>query len=116
MKSAPPKRRWFQFSLRTLLILTTVVAIGCGWFAMKIRRARRQDAAVEALRKACQANVFYDYQTPGSGNRGSDVPPGPAWFRSIFGEHVFADVETIYCSRPLRDAGAATFLENFDHL
>jgi hypothetical protein len=32
-KADPPKRkrRWFQFSLRTLLILTAVVAVVCGW-------------------------------------------------------------------------------------
>jgi hypothetical protein len=34
-KAEPPKRnrRWFQFSLRTLLLLITLAAIWCGWQA-----------------------------------------------------------------------------------
>jgi hypothetical protein len=32
------KRRWFQFSLRTLLIFTALVAIACGWLGSKIER------------------------------------------------------------------------------
>lgn len=32
-----PRRRWFQFRLRTLLVLTTVVAVALGWFLRERR-------------------------------------------------------------------------------
>ena len=43
----PPKckRRLFQFSLRMLLIVTVVVAIGAGWLGRKIERKRREREA-----------------------------------------------------------------------
>ena len=39
-KAEPPKRkrRWFQFSLRTLLIGVTLLAIGSAWMARRIER------------------------------------------------------------------------------
>ena len=42
-----PRRRWFQFSLRTLLVLVTVL---CVWLAMTAERARKQRKAVAAIR------------------------------------------------------------------
>ena len=44
-----PWRRLLQFRLRTLLILTTIVAIWLGWWSYK---ARQQRDAVVALTKA----------------------------------------------------------------
>ena len=37
-KAEPPKRkrRWFQFSLRTLLIFTVICAIPCAWLAGRL--------------------------------------------------------------------------------
>jgi hypothetical protein len=46
-KSAPrPHRRWFQYRLRTLLLLTLLVSIGMSWIAVKRPQpapCRRQD-------------------------------------------------------------------------
>ena len=42
------KRRWFQFSMRTLLIVVTLLAVACayvGWQA-KIVRERRDELAI----------------------------------------------------------------------
>jgi hypothetical protein len=36
------KRRWFQFSLRTLMIVTALVAVSCGLLGSKIEQKRRQ--------------------------------------------------------------------------
>jgi hypothetical protein len=40
LKADPPKRRrrWFQFSLRTLMIFTLVCAIGATWLGRNIER------------------------------------------------------------------------------
>jgi hypothetical protein len=47
LESDPPKRkrRWFQFSLRTLMIFTMVVAVACGWvgWQAKIVRGRKSE-------------------------------------------------------------------------
>jgi hypothetical protein len=49
MESEPPtaeppkrRRRWFQFSLRSLMIFTVVCEIPFGWFGARMRRAERQ--------------------------------------------------------------------------
>jgi hypothetical protein len=39
MKENPPRRRWFRFSLRTMLVLVTLVCVYLGW-AMDWRRQR----------------------------------------------------------------------------
>ena len=45
-KADPPnrKRRWYQFSVRTLMIFVTLVGCGLGWLGFKGRAARRQQA------------------------------------------------------------------------
>jgi hypothetical protein len=42
--------RWrFQFSLRSLLVLTVAVAVPCSWLAAEMRNERREKAAADAL-------------------------------------------------------------------
>ncbi|MFZ1933349.1 MAG: hypothetical protein WAU84_06360, partial [Thermoguttaceae bacterium] len=49
---APPyKLRWYQWRLRTLFVLTLLVAIGMSWLAVTIQNQRKQKAAAEAIRK-----------------------------------------------------------------
>jgi hypothetical protein len=52
-KADRPKRklRWFQFSLRTLLILTTLLAVGAGLLSQRIARKRKEGDAVQAILK-----------------------------------------------------------------
>ena len=47
----PPKLRWFQYRLRSLFILTTLVAIACSWLAVTMQNQRKQKAAAEAIEK-----------------------------------------------------------------
>ena len=47
-----PKRRWYQFSLRTLLVGMTVLCLGPGGYvAYQQNKAKRQRGATEALEK-----------------------------------------------------------------
>ena len=89
--AAPPKRkrRWFQFSLRTLMIGVVIVAIACGWIGRKIERKHQERDAVEELRKK-GATVFYDFNRVSKGS-----PPGPDWVRKLLGENYFSEVEWV---------------------
>ena len=97
------KRRWLQFGLRTLLIFTTICAIGCAWLARKIEQKRKERDAVEAIVKL-GGSVTYDYEKV----RGAK-PPGPDWLRKFLGENFFSEVEgvTISGNAVLTDAGSA---------
>jgi hypothetical protein len=48
----PPKLRWYQWRLRSLFILTLLVAIGMSWLTVTIREQRRQQAAAAEITKA----------------------------------------------------------------
>ena len=45
-KTAEPRRRWFRFSLRTLLILVTVLSVPLGWVAWERQQIHRERAAI----------------------------------------------------------------------
>ncbi len=84
-----PKRRRFQYRLRSLLILMTVI---CIWLGIIVKRARDQQEAVEFI-KENGATVTYDYQFDGTGNGNPNaMPPGPAWLRRIIGDDFFVNV------------------------
>jgi hypothetical protein len=107
MEAEPPKadlpkrkRRWYQFSLRTLLILVTIVCIVGGWLGSKIDQKRRERAAAEAIVKT-QGQVSWDYQRvagdPHSWQPAGAIPFGPSWLRAILGDNFFSEVDCIYC-------------------
>jgi hypothetical protein len=56
-----PRRRWWQFSLRTLMVAMLVLGVLFGLFAIRLERARRQAAAVATIRSV-GGEVFYDYE------------------------------------------------------
>jgi len=106
--SHPPKskRRWYQFSLRTLLVFMLVCGAGLGWLAMKMQRARKQREAVEVVLKA-GGTVFYDYQLDETGAwiRGAQ-PTAPVWLRKSLGDDFFYEVIEVYLiDTQVTDAG-----------
>ena len=86
-------RRRFQFSIRSLLVLTVVVAIPCSWLAMEMNKARKQREVVEGVEKLGGA-VSYGYQT----GEYAIYYPGPPileWPSSLLGEDFFSDVVAV---------------------
>ena len=80
MIEAKPKRRWFRFSLRTFLVIVTLICVWLGW---EFSSARKQKQAVEAIR-AIGGNAFYDYQVDADGNP-INPHPDPGWLAKLFG-------------------------------
>jgi hypothetical protein len=85
-------RRRYQFSIRSLLVLVVVVASPCSWLAVKMEEARRQNAAVGAIRRA-DGIVSYDWQGiyslllfP------KQKPRSPEWLRRLLGDDFWEDV------------------------
>jgi hypothetical protein len=79
---------WLRFSLRTLLLIVAAVAICLG---IKLREARRQEAAVAAIRDLGGWS-YYDYQIAND-----KLVPGakswvPEWLLAQIGKDFFHDV------------------------
>ncbi len=83
-------RRRFQFSIRSLLVLTVVVAIPCSWLAVEMKKARDQHEAVEKWQNEfltlynCQLDET-ERSLPGA------AQAAPAWLRRLTGDDFFAD-------------------------
>jgi hypothetical protein len=111
MSTSPPeaparKLRWFQYSLRSLLLFTLLVSVGMSWVAVRMGKARRQKEAVEEIRKLGGV-VLYVHELQTSGNPlPSKGPPGPAWLRSWLGDDFFTTVVDVeFPSSSVTDAG-----------
>ena len=79
-------RRRFQFGIRALLLLALIVALLSGWMTVKMRAAKEQHDAVEAI-----GATIYDFQ-----HSHSCVAADPEWLRNILGNDFFHDVVVAY--------------------
>jgi len=60
-----PKRRWYQFRLRNLLLLITLLCLIPGGFVAYHRnRARRQELAVRTIEEVFLGDIRYDESAP----------------------------------------------------
>ncbi|HEV3418624.1 MAG TPA: hypothetical protein VG056_17510 [Pirellulales bacterium] len=108
------KRRWFQFSLRSLFVMMLLLSVGLRWMAAKVET---QKVAVKATLKD-GGSVWYDYEVDASGSivAGAE-PPGPNWLRKMLGDDAFtnvvkADVTTDVSLEKLSELGRIRFLTN----
>jgi len=94
--SAPkPKRRWYQYSLRTLLLAFFLFALLMGWAETRFQNAQRQRAAVERI-EGMGGYAEYDYicnfpQAHSDENGPIDLPdpPGSRRLRELLGDDLF---------------------------
>ena len=84
----------FRFRLRTLLLAVLVLSLSLAMVAPRIQRSRREQAVVAQI-KRLGGDVYYHHEMSPDLNPGA-TPPGPAWFRAIFGEHCLATVHTVW--------------------
>ena len=101
--------RWrYQFSIRSLLVLTVVVAAACSWLAVKRQQARQQQEVAEEIAKV-GGTVSYDYQVDPSGIAiPGATPPGLAWLRNVWGRSVRGCDRGQSCRLRIRRRRAAT--------
>jgi Leucine-rich repeat (LRR) protein len=91
------KLRWYQYRLRSLLLLMLFVAIGMSWFAAKKQQAERQRKAVEEIERI-GGSVFYDYQYDSNEDTYDywvEAPHGPEWLKDSLGNDFFANVVVV---------------------
>ena len=104
MIDPPPKhrRRWYQYSLRSLLMLMLVVGLASGWLGMRMQQARRQDAIVEAIRKA-GGNVYFDATVADGCQlvKSPDAEEFRAWSSNRLGVDIFATANYVELSNQL---------------
>jgi Leucine-rich repeat (LRR) protein len=93
------KLRWYQYSLRTLFLLTLVVAIGMSWLTVTMQNQRKQKAVAEAIMDA-----------------GGGVASESTWLGKLLRDDSLVRVTlVISLSKPITDSGL-THLQDLDQL
>jgi len=96
--SDPPKPtlRWYQFTLRKLLVFVALLSVPLSWLGVKLRQAEKQRQAVVAIEKL-GGKVLYEFDYPPP--RGFDwQPPGPTWLEKL-NVDFFSDVASVRWQR-----------------
>jgi hypothetical protein len=83
---------WLRFSLRTLLMVVTILGI---WLGLRVNASRRQSQAVaELLNMGC--DVKYDFEATSNGESiVGAVSPVPKWIISRTGPDLFHDISYV---------------------
>lgn len=104
-------KRWFQFSLRGLLVCLTAFAL---WLGRSVEQARRQKNAIAAIHRTGGTVVYsWQYNARGVGNARAECPI-PEWLRQFVGDDFFFKVASVSFGRSARDGDLAC-LSKIDH-
>lgn len=98
-KPSKPTRRWFQFSLRTLLLGMTLFAVWLGFWTL---RARKQKEAVDTFRRPGVTVGYDSVYVEQSSYRPKIKRSSPAWLKNLVGIDFFDSVTTLWIT-PDRD-------------
>ncbi len=93
-----PKRRWYQFSLRSMFVLMTLVACACSWYAYEMNKAAKRRESVAAIIKL-GGKVRYDFEMR--------KPPGWfSWMRRLHDDEYLGNAASVsFRETQVTDAG-----------
>lgn len=92
---ATRRRKWFQFSLRGLIVALT---IGCVWLGWQVEGARRQRKAIAAIELLGGGTKYKWEVSPNDGLRRVGVRPDcplPTWLRTLLSDDFLFNVTTV---------------------
>ena len=90
------RKRWYQFSIRTVLAATLIMASILAWLGWELHRISRQRTAIAKLRHVGFVVSYEHERLPNSiFYSESSTPPGPAWLRNLLGDDFFATPEMV---------------------
>jgi hypothetical protein len=102
--------RWrFQFSIRSLLVLTVAVALPCSWLSWEMKGASKQTEAVQEIYKL-GGSSGYDFEAKQGGNPFA-IPPGPAWLINLLEVDFFGTVVSVDVGLPSTSHAGLAHLE-----
>ena len=104
-----------RFGMRTLLILTVLVAIPSAWLGKHWLRTRVQRPIVAKI-IANGGNVTYDYQYDGDNYDFNKSPPGWESIRSLLGDDFFACVIQASCGFNSKPGPLSIHFEDLNEL
>src|SRR5262245_39979121 len=85
-----PRWKWFRYSLRSLLLLVTMICVVIAW---KVVPTLQQTYAINALKGTGRYVTFqYDYQFRHIENEKGKPAPEPSWVAKIFGVDAVHDI------------------------
>ena len=85
------KRRWFQYSLRSLFVLTTICGIVAYLSGRWYREIANEEKAISELRSVRSDIEFY---SPKSTENGCEFS-SPKWFRTLIGKESFTHAKKV---------------------
>ena len=86
-----PRRRWLQFSLRTMILIMLLIGCGLGWFAHERKQARDQRKAAMEIKQLGGVAMQCGRYEPQNGWK-SRVP---SWLKRILGDDVFLTISYV---------------------
>jgi hypothetical protein len=89
-----PRRRWLQFSVRTMMVLMLVISVPLGWLAYKVRQAREQRAVVRQIQELGGTAGHCVQFEP----REKWPPRVPSWLLNILGDDFFRTINYVALS------------------
>jgi len=87
------RRRWFRYSMRTMLVVVTVLCVLLALVIVPAERQRRTVQKIRALGSASKA--VYDYEYEGRRGWGAELR-GPEWLRRWIGVDYFQHVVSVH--------------------
>jgi len=92
----PPPQRLFRFSLRTMLVVVTVLCVLLAWKVWQVKQQRDAVAWVHQMGGSVVYDYQYDYLSTKPIIARNAKPPGPNWLHHLIGVDYFISPHFVY--------------------